>query len=51
MWLTFLALAWLIGFLHGWFGRGYSLKVRGLYQRVDDSAERALARTRTAADE
>jgi len=39
--LTFMALAWLIGFLHGWFGRGYSLKHKMYYDRVDDSLDRA----------
>jgi hypothetical protein len=39
--LTFMALAWFIGFLHGWFGRGYSLKHRMYYDRVDDSLDRA----------
>ncbi len=37
--LTFMAIAWLIGFLHGWFGRGYSLKHKMYYERVDDSLE------------
>lgn len=35
--LTFMAIAWLIGFLHGWFGRGYNLKHKMYYDRVDDS--------------
>jgi hypothetical protein len=46
MWLTFLALAWLIGFLHGWYARGYRLKHSRMYEQVDDSAERPLARVR-----
>jgi hypothetical protein len=37
--LTFMAIAWLIGFLHGWFGRGYSLKHKMYYDRVDESME------------
>lgn len=39
--LFFMALAWLIGFLHGWFGRGYSLKHKMYYDRVDDAIDRA----------
>lgn len=41
--LFFMAIAWLIGFLHGWFGRGYSLKHKMYYDRVDDAMERVSA--------
>lgn len=37
--LFFMALAWLVGFIHGWFGRGYSLKHKMYYDRVDDALE------------
>ncbi len=41
MLLTFMALGWLIGFLHGCFGRGYSLKHKMYYDRADDAIETA----------
>ncbi len=41
--LTFMALALAdSGFLHGWFGRGYSLKHKMYYDRVDDAIERGM---------
>ena len=33
--LFFMALAWLIGFIHGWFGRGYNLKHKWYYERAE----------------